>query len=424
MSRSDSHHAPPPFREESPQFTDPEPTIADYVLVLARRKRLIAIIVAISVTAGLAHALLATRSYTVQTAIEIGRVNGEKLIDPPETILAKLSHAYIPDVVHTYRALHPDAPNAKVTAKIPKGSEVVVLETRGPLDHESTYRSLHEAISQRLVSDHQRTADQTIRQYESDLSRAKLKLDELSDRRVFMVQEKLLQGEIERAQLRLEGLKDQAKLIETEAKRFDATKKLLTQQVADLRADIASASNHRTQAAPDATDGARAMTLLMLDSQIVDSRSRLRTLEERLYISLENDREKLLKQLADIRRDQEAQLASLGELGSKLVKLRVDNEREKALQQQVITDIETKLTGIRTTVVLTPPARLPDPAGVGRGTIVALYALLGLMAGVFTAFLAEFLQQARSRRYPAGNGAQAEHLDTDVETEAVMWGRR
>jgi hypothetical protein len=277
-------------------------------------------------------------------------------------------------------------------------------------------------VAGRLVADHQRTADQTIRQYESELARAQLKLDELSDRRVFIVQEKLIQGDIERGKLRLASLKDQAALIETEAKRYEDTKKLLTQQVADLRADITSAANHRALAASEATDGARAMTLLMLDSQIVDSRSRLRTLEERLYVSSENDREKLLKQLADVRRDQEAQLASIAEINSKLVKLRVDNERDKALQQQVIADVDSKLAAIRTTAILTPPTRLPDPAGVGRGTIVALYALLGLMAAVFAAFLVEFLQQATHRGSPR-DPLRPDQLETEVETETVMWGR-
>jgi uncharacterized protein involved in exopolysaccharide biosynthesis len=74
MPRSDSHHDPAPFRDDATQYTDPEPSIGDYLLVLARRKRLIAIVVAIAITAGVAHALLATRAYTVQTAIEIGRV--------------------------------------------------------------------------------------------------------------------------------------------------------------------------------------------------------------------------------------------------------------------------------------------------------------------------------------------------------------
>ncbi len=421
MSHSDSHHANGPYRDLSPPF-DSEPTLADYLLVLVRRKRLIAIVLAISAAAGVAHTLLTTRSYTVQTAIEIGRVDGDKLIDPPETILAKLTHAYIPDVVRTYHAEHPDGPRVKISAKIPKGSEVVVLESRGSRADEPAHRSLHEAVSERLVRDHQRTAVQIIRRYKSDLSRAKLKLEELSDRRVFAVQEKLLQGEIERGQLRLGALKDQASLIEGEAKRFDETKKLLTQQVADLRTDIASAMDHRGRAAPEATDGARAMTLLMLDSQIVDSRSRLRTLEERLYISLENDREKLLKQSADVRRDQEAQMASLSELGSKLVKLRVDNERERQLQQQTIADLEAKLAGVRSTAILTPPTQLLDPVGVGRKIVVALYALLGLMGGVFAAFIVEFINGARTRPLAAGNGAQTEQPETEVE--AVMWERR
>lgn len=421
MAHGDSHHASRSFQNDAPP-ADSDPTLADYFVVLARRKRLIAVVVTISLVAGTVHALLATKTYMVQTVLEIGRLGGEKLIDSSETILAKFSHAYIPNVLQAYRTEHPEGPSVRITAKLPKGSEVVILESRGPQTDESLHRALHENVAQQLVRDHQRTADQLIKQYQSDLARARLKLEELSDRRVFTVQEKLLQGEIERGQLRLEALKDQATLIETEAKRFEETKKLLTQQVAELRADIASATTHRTRASPEATDGARAMTLLMLDSQIVDSRSRLRTLEERLYISLDNDREKLLKQLADVRRDQEAQSAAINELGSKLVKLRVDNERDQQLQQHAISDIESKLAGVRTTAILTSPARLPDPVGVGRKAVIALYTLLGLTAGVLAAFVAESIQRATVRPWVAEGRPHPGRPETEVET--VMWETR
>ena len=409
MAHSDSHHAPaPPFQDDR-SSDDPhaDPTLTDYVAVLVRRRRLIAAIIAAGLAAGIIHALLATRTYTVQTVIEIGRVGGDKLIDPPETILAKLSHAYIPDVLQANRTEHPEGPGVTIGAKIPKSSEVVVLESRATKQDGATHRSLHEAVAQRLIRDHQRTADQIVKQYESELSRATLKLDELSDPRVFIVQEKLLQGEIERGRLHLAALKDQAKLIETESKRFDETKKLLAQQVAEIRGDLASATDHRTRSAPEATDGARAMALLMIDSQIVDGRSRLGTLEERLYITLENDREKLLKQMADIRRDQETQSAAIGELGSKLIKLRVDREREKTLQQQTITDIETKLAGVRTTGVLSPPAQSLEAAGTGKKAILAVYGLLGLIGGIVAAFFTEFVATTRAHLRASGEGSAA-----------------
>ena len=184
------------------------------------------------------------------------------------------------------RAAHPEGRGVPISAKIPKNSELVVLESRAPREDESTSRSLHEAVVRRLITDHQRTVNQILAQYESELSRAKLKLDELADWRVFTVQEKLLQGEIDRGKLHLDALKDQTKLLETEVKRFDETRKLLTQQVAEARADLAAANNHRTQAVPEVTDGARAMALLMIDGQMMDGRSRLRALEERLHITL------------------------------------------------------------------------------------------------------------------------------------------
>jgi hypothetical protein len=207
--------------------------------------------------------------------------------------------------------------------------------------------------------------------------------------------------------LHLASLKDQAKLIETEAKRLDETKKLLAQQVADVRAILAMANDRRAQAVAEATDEARAMTLLMIDSQIMDSRSRLGALEERLYITIENERERLVKQLADIRRDQEAQSAAIGELGSKFVKLRVDHEREKALQQQTIDDIDAKIAGVRPTRVLLAPAASFDPTGAGKKAILAVYGLLGLIGGIVAAFFAEFVATTRAQLRASGEGSAA-----------------
>jgi hypothetical protein len=409
VAHSDSHHstttvsgAPPPGEFE------PEITLADYLMVLVRRRWLVAAVVAGSLAAGLLYAAFAVRSYTFQTAVEIGR-NGvdNKLIDEPETILAKLTHAYIPDVLRAYHADHPEGPRMKVDAKIPKGSQLVVLESRGPKNAEPVYRALHEATIDKLISDHRRAIDEILTQHTSERSRAAIKLDELADRRIFAVQEQLLQGEVERGRLHLASLKDQAKLIETEAKRLDETKKLLAQQVADVRAILAMANDRRAQAVAEATDEARAMTLLMIDSQIMDSRSRLGALEERLYITIENERERLVKQLADIRRDQEAQSAAIGELGSKFVKLRVDHEREKALQQQTIDDIDAKIAGVRPTRVLLAPAASFDPTGAGKKAILAVYGLLGLIGGIVAAFFAEFVATTRAQLRASGEGSAA-----------------
>ena len=409
VAHSDSHHAPPPFQDAPPpgEF-EPEITLADYLMVLARRRWLVAAVVAGSLAAGLLHAAVAVRSHTFRTAVEIGR-NGvdNKLIDEPETILAKLTHAYIPDVLRAYRADHPEGRRVQVDAKIPKGSQLVVLESRGPKDAEPVYRALHEATIDKLIGDHRRTSDEILTQYASERSRAAIKLDELADRRIFAVQEKFLQGEIERGQLRLGSLRDQAGLIEAEAKRLDETKKLLTQQVADVRAVLATANDRRAKAVAEATDEARAMTLLMIDSQIMDSRSRLGALEERLYISIENERERLVKQLADIRRDQEAQSTAIGELGSKFVKLRVDHEREKVLQQQTIDDIDAKIAGVRPTRVLLAPAASLDPVGAGKKALLAVYGLVGLIGGIVAAFFAEFVATTRAQLRASGNGAAA-----------------
>jgi LPS O-antigen subunit length determinant protein (WzzB/FepE family) len=111
-------------------------------------------------------------------------------------------------------------------------------------------------------------------------------------------------------------------------------------------------------------------------------------------------------------------------LSGKLVKLRADHDREKSLQEQTINDLEVKLAGVRPTKIFLTPTRSIDPVGVARTTIVALYTLLGLMVGVFAAFLTEFMVQTRTQHRPhSGNGAQPEQ-QSEPEVETVMWESR
>ena len=240
----------------------------------------------------------------------------------------------------------------------------------------------------------------TLLQYKAELARARVKLDELQDQRIFAVQEKALQGEIVRGKREVESLKDQATLLEAQQKRLDETKHRLGQQIAEAKALLAVATENRGRAVSEATDEAKAMTLLMIDSSIAESHSRVAGLEERLYIGLEHERERLGKQLADDRRDQATEAGTVGELEGKLVKLRVDHERDIALQQQAIGEIEAKIAALRGTHPLLAPMQSLEPTGTGRRVIVAVAAVLGLVGGLFMAFVAEFLGNARkeSRR--------------------------
>jgi len=382
---------------ESPFGYPPRDEVSaiDLWRVLVRRRRMVAAVFALSLVAGVAQALLTKASYTYHTVVEIGRDGGGKLLDSPDTVLAKLDKAYIPQTLRDYAERNQSPKRFKIDVRVPKGSELVMLESRGPADLASVYLLLQGAVADKLIRDHQRTIDQIDRQYKAELARARVKLDELQDQRIFTVQEKALQGEIARGKQRVESLKDQAKLIEAQQKRLDETKHLLAQQIAEAKAFLAVSGESRGKAVTEATDEAKAMTLLMIDSSIAESRSRVAGLEERLYIGLENERERLGKQLADDRREQATEAGTVSELEGRLVKLRVDHEREIDLHQQTIAEIEAKIAALRGTHPLLAPMQSLEPTGTSRRFIVAMAGVLGLIAGLFAAFGAELFRNAR-----------------------------
>jgi len=383
---------------ESPFGYPPRDEVSaiDLWRVLVKRKWMVAAVFALSLVAGVAQALLTKASYTYHTVVEIGRDGGGKLLDSPDTVLAKLDKAYIPQTLRDYAESNQSPERFKIDVRVPKGSELVMLESRGPANLASVYLLLQGAVADKLIQDHQRTIDQIHRQYEAELARARMRLDELQDQRIFTVQEKALQGDIARGKQKIESLKDQAKLLETQQKRLDETKHLLGQQISESKALLAVVTENRGRAVNEATNEAKAMTLLMIDSSIAESRSRVAGLEERLYIGLENERERLGKQLADDRREQATEAGTVGELEGKLVKLRVDHERDIALQQQTIAEIEAKIAVLRGTHPLLAPMRSLEPTGTGRRSIVAVAAVLGLIGGLFLVFVVEFLQNARN----------------------------
>ncbi|MFQ5488809.1 MAG: hypothetical protein ACE5ET_10260, partial [Gammaproteobacteria bacterium] len=152
------------------------------------------------------------------------------------------------------------------------------------------------------------------------------------------------------------------------------------------------------------------------------NRNRLAALEERLYITQKNEREKLLNKIENNRREQAVQNKLITRLQGELEKLRFDNERQQArllpkialtrekitklvadhqhsvnIQQQQIQELETKLANMKQTRALIDPVRSLEPVGPSGKTIMALAMIMGLLIGIFAAFMAEFLAKARQQ---------------------------
>ncbi len=445
----------PTITEQQQWYEEDSINLVDLWLELVRHRVIIFTSVVLALIAGLLLAFLLPQKYNYTSTIEIGSTltqaasgTTSQLIDPPETVLAKVQESYIPLAQQQFRKTHPDS-NAfyKINARIPKGSQLVVLEAKGTEADSTNYLQQLQAVTKYLLQDHQRvmnvyqaklnnqlalakialdeiTDPSTLatqqKQLESQLNSARIKLDELRDPRVLAVPRQQLENKLAREEKQLTDLKDQAKLIKARYQRLDEIDSLLKQQISDLESQIDSSLAQRKQAIGNMQSESAAMAMLLIDNGIQQNRTRLAALQERLFIGQQNLRLELEEKVAANLRSQSVQgklidktnselsrldignqralqrhQPEIGKLEEKLAKLSADSRRSVERQQQTITQIEAQLNNLKATRSITPPMQSLQSTGPGKNLIIILSLVLGLMFGIFAAFFASFLNKVK-----------------------------
>jgi len=436
-------------------YQEDEISLIDLWLVLVRRWR-VAVLVALMVfTAGSVFAYVTPKKFKYYTTLEIGTMtvdDGEntktRLIDPPETLRAKIEESYIPLAEHRYYSVYPeDSRIYKLSARVPKSSEVVVVEGQGTKDTQKTYLGILQDVVDGVVKDHARATESVRSAFETKLAKARLKLEELQDPSTLLASKKQLDADLRKAELDLEelkdkrvlavplqnieaeiehnkkvllNLKDQERLFQAQYKRLDEVDQLLHKQITELQDQINTSLARRKTASDEVRDPAMAMAMLMVDNETQQNRLRLANLEERLFIDQKNERETLENKLEDNRREQEVQRKVLEKVQGELVKLSVENKRDQeakspeiavlkekiakleadnrraiAAQKESVRDLETNLQNLRETRALLPPVASIEPIGPRKLVVVALSIVLGGLLGIFAAFLTDFIGKAR-----------------------------
>ncbi len=447
-----------PSTPQVPQVVLAEPwheedsiSLIDLWMVLSRRRGVIFTVLGLALLAGLLVALLMPAKYTYTTAIEIGSkpsTNSDALpIEPPETVLAKIRESYIPQALHSFSQAQGTEKGYKVESRIPKGSELIVLEAKAPEEDGPAYLTIMQTVIDKVEGDHRRVSAVIRSNMKTQLGQAQLALSALTDPSTLEVKKRALESKLLKARMELERLKDpltlvlpkkdletrkaraekaladlrgKEALLKARYQRLDKVDKLLEQQVKDLRTQINDALGRRTQAIANINSEASAMTMLMIDNELQQNRSRLASLEERLLIKQQDAREQLENQIAanqreyaiqrqaigkigqeldklvrDNQRSQKHQAPRIGELEEQLRKLLADHNRKVARQEQTIQQLETRLANLQTTRALSPPLQSLDPTGPGKKIILILSLFLGLFLGIFAAFFVEFLAKVR-----------------------------
>jgi hypothetical protein len=325
-----------------------EISLIDLFLVLAKRKKLFLGVLGFCVVAATGLALLRNNTYLYSTSLEIGTFYQDKeqvFIDTPQTVLSKLEEGYIPAVLSAYHAENTEVSPIKITARLPKGSEIVVIESKGKESLGDTIKQLEGRVVDLIKADHARTID-------------------VRRNALLVRQENLTRHQNE--------LRDQEAMLRSDKERLQILKKLVTQQLDGVKVQVDDATASRKKARTAVSDEAKAMTLLMIDNEINQNRNRLAALEERLYVNIPNRSNELDKALADNNRAQESNKAEIASLG--LV-----------------------LKNFRETRAIIAPTKSMGPVGISKAVIAVLGMLLGGMLATFAVFFAEFLATARQR---------------------------
>jgi len=301
---------------------DDEISLIDLFLVLMRRKWLIIGIVTVCTVLGASYALLmqGEPEYRYTTIVELARMDDGTPVESPRYVQSFLSETLIPMVRDELRAKYqdPDKKPPETEAGIPDESvRLLQISSQGSVNDYDDIYFLHTRLLEQLKAD----LDKIV----------------LAEKENIELQKANVLAEIERLNIEKQRVLER---IENAQNRLDTGRMLLN------------------KAPQEATDEVRAMTLLMIQSQMEEAHDQLVTLEDQLYNVIPDKEGELNLSLASLNNS----IESIAPTRARMIARQSDN----------------------------------PVGGTGKKLILALSLVLGGMLGIFGAFFAEFLSKART----------------------------
>lgn len=453
---------------------DNEISMVDLWLILVRRKWLVACCVIVCLLAVAVLALVKAEQYNYISTLKVasnGASEGAggmavQLVEPPEMVVAKLNIGYIPFVLSE---LGGELNSLELKAYIPKDSQLIVLESAGPVS-KNGQQVVHEEIVALLRKDHAELLAPHRRKIEHELEAHQIALASLNDPDLLLNQqqafrdrlkqteielerlqlpftleakeERVKQG-IENASLVLDGYVQGEVLLVKKQAQLQIEQQLLEKDISSLGRQVEQALEHSMKVGAKASDGIDGIALMLINNAIQENRSRLAKLQHRLQIALP---EEALVLRNDLRKNQLAQEAKknqidflreelqqqkiihkrevanaelpIDKLNLELQQLEANNTREIEAKEVAIKQLNNQLSALTDTALLTPPV-YGTVAGIGvKGVLLALVA--GLMFGVLLAFFMEFMNAVKLRQVEGRASLPASVPQDIAETKVVV----
>jgi len=132
-------------------------------IIIAQRKKQVFLVFLGFIALAALLIFIIPKQYTYSTSIEIGsQFTDGKLntFESPETLLAKLQHSFIPQVISEYKKNEPgNKRKYKINASIPENSNIIVIELKGTEEQSKESTTLLKNITKKATQDHSRIHD-------------------------------------------------------------------------------------------------------------------------------------------------------------------------------------------------------------------------------------------------------------------------
>lgn len=360
-----------PLIYSPPDQDNDEVSLVDLWLVLARHKEWIFGFILLGLVGGALFAYSQTTKYTYTSTIKLGTTYkdgaGMQPIESPDTSLAKLEQAYIP------QAMGELGEATGVTTRIPKGSQLIVLESTSTEKIKDEISQLHAKAASLLINDHNTAYLAHKASLESEVARAKLasniandknnlealrgetrqkfeatqlELKTLNDPTSQQIPRKELSNNILAAENNLAGLGNEEKVIRTRQQQLTVETELLSAEISRLQKSVDNSARQISQATQGADNEGKTVSLLLIDNSIQQQQTRLSELQNRLRIQIPNEQATLAKDLEEVLQLRKAQTETINLLNAKLSQLAEDQKRAITRKSIELRPIELELASI------------------------------------------------------------------------------
>lgn len=398
----------------------------------------------LSVIALLLGVFVKSDKYEITTTIQIGTVtsgNTTLPIEAPQNLLTKINESILPALTKEFTETHDGLGVVKTAVSNPANTNLIVIKNKAKEVQWALYGGFQEALSAQAVANHEKIISTlkselelelnieqlALKQLEDPLSlkaklteqslsleTEKINLKKLEDEEFFGIVKREHLNQLDVARNEVNSINAKKQIILARVEQLDSSSEGLKQDITQLRQEIENAQANRKLSKTDAkqTD---TMSMLLIDNEAQENRSRLIEMQEKLSINTPKERAELLQELestntALVRAQQKSgesqrkyellvlenqfeiskKKVEIDQIRDEIEKAKFDHQQEIVKQNQKISDVKARLENFDATRVISDPVISQEPVGLTRVwfIVIAIAAsfFLALLLMIFSAF--------------------------------------